>query len=204
MKQYLLLFVMCFSVNGSQVWADNFIPKRKAGLWQISVNEVGKKQQHGLKQCIDELTDQKMMQMGMDLGGALQQSCTENKFSKTSDGFTTQSSCKLMGSSMVSRGTFRGNFDSKYTGIIKTTFTPPFFGHDTQTMQVSAQWLGACPSNMTPGDMISENGQKINVKQIAEQAKQMLNDPQMKQMQEMMNNPEFAKQMRRLQEMGNQ
>ena len=72
MKQYLLLFVMCFSVNGSQVWADNFIPKRKAGLWQISVNEVGKKQQHGLKQCIDELTDQKMMQMGMDLFPASQ------------------------------------------------------------------------------------------------------------------------------------
>lgn len=204
MKRYLLLVVTCFSINGSQVWAESFVPKRKAGLWQIAVNEVGKKQQHSLKQCIDESTDQKMMQMGMDLGGALQQSCTENRFAKTADGFTTHSSCQLMGSSMVSFGTFRGNFDSKYTGSIKTTFTPALFGHETQTMEVSAQWLGACPSTMTPGDMISENGQKINVKQIAEQAKQMLNDPRMKQMQEMMNNPEFAKQMRKLQEMGNQ
>ena len=204
MKRYLPLVVVCLAVHGNQVSAETFIPKRKAGLWKISVNEVGKKQQHSLKQCVDESTDQKMMQMGMDLGGALQQSCTENQFSKTSDGFTTRSSCQLMGSSMVSVGAFRGNFDSKYTGSIKTTFTPPFFGHDTQTMQVSAQWLGGCPSDMNPGDMISENGQKINVKQIAEQAKQVLNDPRMKQMQEMMNNPEFAKQMRRLQEMGKQ
>lgn len=204
MKRYLLLGAACLAIGSLQASAEPFIPKRKAGLWKIAVNEVGKKQGHALKQCIDESTDQKMMQMGMDLGGALQQSCSENTFAKTSDGFTTRSACQLMGSTMVSLGTFRGSFDSKYTGTVKTTFTPALFGHDTQIMEVSAQWLGTCPSDMTPGDMLSENGQKINVKQIAEQAKQMLNDPRMKQMQEMMNNPEFAKQMRKLQEMGRQ
>jgi hypothetical protein len=87
---------------------------------------------------------------------------------------------------MTSVGKFTGDFDSSYTGEVVTTFTPPMFGNGRNTISISAKWLGACPADMKPGDIVTEHG-KVDMDKAA---------AGMRQAQEMMKNPEFARMMR--------
>jgi hypothetical protein len=192
----------------SSATADS-LPNRKPGLWEVSVSTDTKGASHPMKmtQCTDETTDAKLMQTGNDIQG--QAACSKNEITKTSSGYKISSVCKLAGSTVSSNGTFTGDFASEYGGDITTSFEPPVFGQTGSTTTIRAKWLGACPSDMKPGDMLLPNGMKMNVDQAAQSAKQaakMLDNPEiaqaMKQMPEGMNK-EMANAMKEMmQQMG--
>lgn len=197
----LLLAVISAAFVFNFAWAENFLPKRTPGLWKMTIKKPGEKRTRAIQQCVGPSTDEDMMQMGLDLAGAMKQSCEENSFSKTSDGFTSLTKCQLMGSTMVSKGVFRGDHKSQYAGTIETRFTPAFFGHEQQVIEISARRIAECPEDMNPGDMIAVNGRRINSAELAERQKQVANDPRIKQAQKLMNNPAFANAMKRMQNM---
>jgi hypothetical protein len=58
-----------------------------------------------------------------------------------------------------------GNFDSAYT---MTITSHDDFASAGRTMTLSAKWLGPCPADQKPGDMIMADGRKINILEARE------------------------------------
>jgi hypothetical protein len=135
---------------------------RKPGLWVVEISTDGRKTKGDSKQCIDATTDQQMLRMAFDTGS---QSCSKRELTKTATGYVLHAECSMLGSSMVSRGEFVGDFDSKYTGEIRTTFNPPLYGRSSSRTAITARWSGACPRDMKPGDMTLPNGKRIDLAQ---------------------------------------
>jgi hypothetical protein len=160
------------------------LPKRRPGLWEMSINSPDAGRTHTSKQCVDETTDAKLQSM-MNNGPA-QGVCSKNEFTRTSTGFESHAECAIGSSKMTSVGAFTGDFDSAYTGTVVTSFDPPLIGKGSSSVSISAKWVGACPSDMKPGDMVTDRG-KVDMNKAA---------AGMKQAQEMMKNPEIAKMMR--------
>jgi hypothetical protein len=124
------------------------------------------------KQCVDEATDAKMMQMGNDATRSMGSSCSKNEFKKTANGFETNAECKTGSSTMISRGVFTGDFTTSYSGEVTTSFKPPLYGQGTSTINISAKFVGACTDGLKPGDILLPNGAKTSVDEAAAQAKQ--------------------------------
>jgi len=162
---------------------DKAAPKRKPGLWEVSVIADGRPMPMGIKQCADETTDAQMMQMSE----MQSESCKVSGFSKTSAGHEFSSECEVAGSKITSKGSFTGDFEKEYRGEIVTTINPPMFGQAGSKSTISAKWLGACPSGMKAGDMQMGNGETINLEQAKQGAKMAA---------EMMKNPEIQKAMK--------
>jgi hypothetical protein len=180
--------VLCFSlialVASSDVVLADTLPKRKPGLWELSVTASGDGQPHVSKQCVDEATDAKLQSMLQQ--GLTKDSCSKNEFTKTATGFESHAECTVGPAKVTSVGSFSGDFNSSYTGEVVTTFEPPMVGNGRSTVSMSAKWSGPCPADMKPGDIVTEHG-KFDMDQAA---------AGMRQAQEMMKNPEFAKMMR--------
>ena len=63
------------------------LPTRKAGLWEISItSDRNADHPMKMKQCTDEETDKKMLQMGADMQGRA--TCSKNETTRTSNGST--------------------------------------------------------------------------------------------------------------------
>lgn len=162
---------------------DMAAPKRKPGLWEVSVIADGRPMPMGIKQCADETTDAQMMQMSE----MQSESCKVSGFSKTVAGHEFSSECEVAGSKITSKGSFTGDFEKEYQGEIVTTVNPPMFGQSGSKSTISAKWLGACPSGMKAGDMQMGNGETINLEQAKQGAKMAA---------EMMKNPELQRAMK--------
>lgn len=156
--------------------------KRKPGLWEVSASSDGRPAPMTIKQCADETTDAQMMQMSE----VQSENCKMSDFIKTASGYEFSSECQLGASKVTSKGVFSGDFESKYTGQIVTTMTPPLFGQSQSTSTITAQWAGTCPTGMKPGDMQMANGVTIDIEQAKQGAKMAA---------EMMKNPEMLKAM---------
>lgn len=189
----LLLLGLC--AVASVAVADD-LPKRRPGLWDVRIEGGSGAAAHSIKQCVDEATDTKMMQMGQDFGGGMKDACSKNELTKTATGFASSTECDLGGSKMSSKGTFTGDFKSSYRGEVVTTFDPPFMGQDTQKIEIRGTYEGSCPAAMKPGDMVMNNGMKMNVDDLSRQAKQaseMMKSAGMKNAAQMLNNPELQR-----------
>ena len=77
------------------------------------------------------------------------------------------------GTKIYSKGSFRGDFSTTYQGEVTTTMTPALFGEPTSTTTFTAQYLGSCPADMKPGDVVLANGIKMNMKEAADNAQKM-------------------------------
>jgi len=166
------------------------LPTRKPGLWEISVSTGSESAGHQtkMKQCTDEKTDAKMLQIGADAQGRA--TCSKNEISRTSDGYSLTSVCSLSGSTITSKGSFTGDFSKSYSGELTTTFEPPLFGQTSSSTRMNAVWLGDCTGGLKPGDIVMPNGTKTNIDRAVASAKQAT---------EMLNSPELANAMKQLQ-----
>lgn len=192
----ILVFLgLCAFISGAL--ADD-LPKRQSGLWEITIAKGSGIAGHSMKQCVDETTDAKMMQMGQEMSGAMKDACAKREIKRTATGFASATECDFGGAKMSSKGTFTGDFKSSYSGEVITTFDPPMMGQSTQKLEIAGKWLGACPSNMKPGDMVMDNGMNMNVDDLSRQAKQvgeMMKSSGMKNAAQMLNNPDVHKAM---------
>ena len=83
---------------------------------------------------------------------------------KSGDKITIDSTCTTAGKTVNSHVVVSGSFDSAYTMTVTTQGDGIPGGSRTST--ISAKWLGACPADQRPGDMIMPNGMKMNILDI--------------------------------------
>jgi hypothetical protein len=150
-------------------YADD-LPQRKAGLWQVDMaNPGGQMPPQQMKMCIDANTDAEMYKMGMS---AAQGMCSKPDIHRSGDTMTTNSQCKMDQTQITTQSVTKFNGDSAYHTDINSKFNPPMMGHSDSVMTQDAKWVGACPADLVPGDVVMANGMKVNIKQMMGNQKQ--------------------------------
>jgi hypothetical protein len=77
-------------------------------------------------------------------------------------GWTYSSTCTMRGMTMATTGMARGDFKTGYHMESTTRMTPAPMPQMAETkMVMDAKWLGPCPADMKPGDVVM-NGRKIS------------------------------------------
>ncbi len=141
------------------------MPSRKPGLWQVVMDRPGKNMpQHEIKSCIDANTDAEMFKMGM---ATAQGMCSRLESHRDGDVFTTGAVCKMNETQMTTHSVSHFTGDTAYHTDINTRFDPPMMGKAESVMTQDAKWMGPCPSDMQPGDIVMGNGMKMNLKSMA-------------------------------------
>lgn len=147
------------------------MPKRKPGLWEMTMQMDGAPAMGAMQQCIDQNTDNLMQQQA----GKQKPDCSVMDVKSSGNKVTIHSVCKMEGSTVTTDGVFEGSFDSNYKGTMKTRFNPPLQGMSESNMTQQARWLGPCKAGQKPGDVIMPNMGGFNVND-------MMKDPKMQEM----------------------
>ena len=125
-------------------------PKRKSGLWEITVSSAQMKGAHTIQQCVDQQSDDLMKN---EMAGMGKMSCSKNETHKEGDKIVGESVCKMEGTTVTTRSVITGRFDSAYKADIKSTYEPPMRGMRESSSVVEAKWLGPCKPGQKPGDI---------------------------------------------------
>lgn len=134
------------------------LPRRKSGLWSMSVTMPGTSVPLTMHQCVDEKSDD----ITASMADKSKQACkTQTK--RTGDRLAFESVCKSAKTTSTTRGVFVGDFKSGYTLESTTMVDPPAAGIRSGITKAAAQWAGACKPDMKPGDVVMSNGVKFNV-----------------------------------------
>ena len=155
----LLIFILAATGAGAAVADD--LPRRKSGLWSMSVTMPGGSVPLTMQQCVDERTD--------DATAAMVDKTKQCKSQTKRDGnrVTFDSTCKLGKTTSTTRGVFVGDFKSSYTHESTTTYNPPMAGMREGVTKGAAQWAGPCKAGMKAGDVVMSNGMKFNVNDVS-------------------------------------
>ena len=158
MKRIVLIALLACAATAAR--ADEF-PNRKAGLWEISRTTTGRPAAKAIQMCIDAATDARMRQAGMDTPAA---TCSRSTQVRSGMTVTSDSECTMGASKVISHMTMVFDGDVAFHMELKTHYDPPIAAGRAETVVVQdGKWVGACPADMQPGDMILPNGMKINL-----------------------------------------
>ncbi len=131
------------------------LPPRKAGLWEMKTT-VSSGHLVSMQQCVDAKTDEAMQ---ANTAANAQRDCSKRDVQKSGNTITIDSVCTMAGKPRTAHTVITGSFDSSYNMAI----TSQSEGQPTHTVSVEAKWLGPCPADQKPGDIIMPNGVKMNV-----------------------------------------
>jgi len=145
------------------------LPKRKPGLWEMSiVPGEGQRPAATSKVCLDAATDVELMRFGLGMTNEL---CSKRDLVVKGNVATIDAVCKIGTSQQTSHSTITYTGNSAYRSEIKAKYEPPFLGKSEATTIQEAKWTGPCPADMKPGDLVTGNGPKINLKDVTSKAK---------------------------------
>jgi len=144
------------------------LPRRKPGLWEINTRTQGVPDLGPLQQCVGHNSDQLMLE------NARKKNCRVLELKPAGPRVSVHLVCTIDGSTATSDGVLEGAFDTHYTGILKTRFSPPWHGMNETTTTHEGHWLGPCKAGQKPGAVIGPNigGVDINA---------LIKDPQVQE-----------------------
>ena len=147
------------------------LPHRKAGLWEITMAFSTRKAPPMVsKLCVDANTDAALYQNSM--GGGMAKMCSKRDIAKAGNVTTVDSVCKIGDSVVTGHSVITETSDTTYHIDHKSHMEPPIADHADNTFTQNGKWMGACPADMKPGDMVMANGMKINVLDMAQPGSQ--------------------------------
>ena len=145
MKRILCLSILCLLAAGA---AAQDAPRRKSGLWEVSMSSPQMPTAMVSRQCVDEKTDD--MGKGASRGGA--EKCSKKSVRREGGKVVIESVCEVDGSTATTHGVFSGDFNSSYTGEMTTRFAPPLHGTAESKMSFRARLTGPCAPGQKPGE----------------------------------------------------
>jgi hypothetical protein len=160
MKTLLILNAAIAAAVIGSVRADEIQPPfTKDGLWQATTSHTmaGKTTQMTLKMCQNHDTQQKERDMSLQLRQKDQ--CAHTSTQAGPGVYVSEKKCTTgpnAGSSTKVTMTFQG--DTAYRVDVHITSST---GAES-AMSVDGKYLGSCPPDMKPGDMVTPDGKKMN------------------------------------------
>jgi uncharacterized protein DUF3617 len=127
------------------------IPHRKPGLWEMtSHSQSSSGLEISRRICLDRETEDLLNRQAAASG---QEACSNVEIHSSGNQLIAKAVCNIGAVRMTSEATTTFTDDTASTTTIHTTFSPPTSGR-ARDSQEDAKWLGACPADMQPGDMI--------------------------------------------------
>ena len=140
-------------------------PVLKSGLWEVARPNP---QQPGSKgvttMCLDESVQALMREFGM---GAAKNMCSQNERKVEGNRMIMSATCNLGQTTMKTQSvmTFDGNTAYHMEG--SAIYDPPLPNMPKESRtSVDGKWVGPCKAGQQPGDVMLENGQTVNIKQM--------------------------------------
>lgn len=156
----------------SNAGADS-MPNIRPGMWEstMEIPEEGgtKPQKMTAKQCFgdkESLTD-----LFTKAQKSMQGQCGEMKFTSSGSTYMSTVTCDLGISKLTLKTKASGDFKTQYSFESDTSFNPPFLGQTNHHSTGSARYLGPCEPGTKAGDVITEDGKKININDIGKMPK---------------------------------
>ena len=154
--QAIVTVAAALVMGGSAVLAQDGMPRRKAGLWDIAMQMDGKggagspamKSQH----CVDEKSDEAMQRKAM-AGGDGKSDCKQTSMKRIAGGVEITAECKSAEGTTQVHSKVTGDMASNYTVDNTMTFNPPRHGMSEAHMTMKASYGGACPAGLVPGEV---------------------------------------------------
>lgn len=146
MRRFLLPAMLCALATAA---AAQDAPRRKSGLWEVSMSSPQMPKPMVSRQCVDEKTDD--MSRASSRGGA--EKCSKKSVRREGGNVVFESVCQVEGSTATSRGVFSGDFASAYKGEMTTKFVPPLHGMAESRMSFQARLTGPCAPGQKPGEV---------------------------------------------------
>ncbi len=141
------------------------MPKRKSGLWEITMDSSAGAAKGGgartISQCIDQTKDDAFRQMGQQMAGETK--CTQTNMQRSPGRMSFDSSCTFGTTKTTSKMLITGDFESAYKMEIQSRYDPPLMGMAEGRTVMEAKYLGACKAGQRPGDMTMPGGMTMNV-----------------------------------------
>jgi hypothetical protein len=146
--------------------------------------------------CTDERFDKMSIARSQDA-----ERCTQQSVRREGNAVVLDSVCSHQGSTVRTKGRFSGDFNSRYSGDMHSTFDPPLQGMKEMRQKIEARWLGPCKPGQKPGDVFVEGMGGMNINEMTQgmdpkKMQEMMQGMDPKQMQEMM---QKMQQMQRMQ-----
>lgn len=143
------ILLLC-GLNGASAWAQDALPKRKPGLWQVAMQMQGAPGPMSTTQCVDAKSDEELQRRGFSDANA---QCKPPTVKRSGGVIDVQTDCTAReGQSQIS-ARFTGDMQTSYKVDGRISFNPPRAGLREASMQMDAKYLGACPAGMAPGEL---------------------------------------------------
>lgn len=148
---FRLTFTAAFLALAAFPASGQDAPKRKSGLWEVSMTSSQMPAPMVAKQCVDQSTDDfsKSPRGGDD-------KCSKKSVRREGGNVVVETVCQVEGSTATTRGVFSGDFASAYKGEMVTRFAPPLHGMAETKMNFSAKHTGPCAAGQKPGDVVMD------------------------------------------------
>ena len=167
----LHLSVLAIAIVGVSVSAaQDDLPTRRAGLWEITINYDDPTMPPLVVQhCTDVATDKLMNAFGGEMSAA---KCSKREIQKAGATIIINAVCQVEPIKWVSQTVISGDFNSHYTVRVtsKVEGLPkswePLFALAVGPYTMQARWVGACKADQLPGDIILADGSKTNIKEV--------------------------------------
>lgn len=141
------------------------LPKRKSGLWEISMDSTNGRAKGGservMTQCVDQSRDDAFRQMGQQM--ERENKCARTNVQRTPGRLSFDSACDFGTMKTTSKTVITGDFNSAYRMEIQSRYEPPMMGLSNGTTVMDAKWVGACKAGQRPGDVTMPGGITMNV-----------------------------------------
>jgi len=135
------------------------MPYSKPGLWVIQ-QHMGTGRTYSSKMCTDAASQAAMLKAGAGLSA---QMCDKQDTSASGAQVTIDAVCHVGPSTLTSRTVVTYSGDSAFHVVSDGVFSPALMGKTKSHTTMDAQWNGACPAGMAPGDLIGPTGVKMHV-----------------------------------------
>jgi hypothetical protein len=137
-------------------------PKRKPGLWQQTVTTTGLAvPPQSMSMCTDEKTDDLMASRA-----GQSQECQQQSIRRDGGAFVVDAVCRSANTTIRTHGRFSGDFATRYSGELRSTFEPPMQGMKEMAQKIDARWLGPCKPGQKPGDVVMEGMGGMNMNEM--------------------------------------
>jgi hypothetical protein len=123
-------------------------PRRKSGLWEVSMSSPQMPAPMVSRQCVDQKTDDLSRRSSQG-----REKCSKQSVRREGASVVIESVCQVEGSTATTRGVFSGDFASSYQGDMVTRFAPPLHGTAESKMRFQARYVGPCAPGQKPSDV---------------------------------------------------
>jgi hypothetical protein len=156
--------IVCLSAVAFEAGAAADLPVLKSGLWEVT---RGSSQQgepkHLTTMCLDESVQAEMREFSL---GVAKEMCSQNERKVEGNRMTVSATCKLGPTTMKTHSVMVFTGNTSYHTDATAHYDPPFMNMTDTKSTVDGKWMGACKPDQQPGDIITETGQKINMKSM--------------------------------------